>query len=218
MNQKNCSVIKYTSCPPTCRAIHQLHTSKVLWLHYLLQTDQASLIKVHSWPRLLHMTKCSVEDTPWWKISHQQPSFSLSSSLPILPIPLSLLPSLFSPSFFSLSAFLVPLSSFFPYLPGPPTIHPPLIPPTSLAYAYHVFFEYNRGHFSQDRRRCLNQVEAGCLGRNPYLSLLNYQIQLHQILDEKTKKKTKIGGGNRKWRREGVYRKKEREGGRKGER
>ena len=110
--------------------------------------------------------------------------------------PLSLLPSLFSPSFFSLSfAFLVPLSSSFPHLPGPPTIHPPLLPTTSLAYAYHVFFEYNRGHFSQDRRGCLNQVEAGCLGRNPYLSLLNYQIQLHQILD---KKKTEIGGENRK--------------------
>jgi len=30
-------------------------------------------------------------------------------------------------------------------------------------------------------------VEAGWLGRNSHLSLLNYQVQLHQILDEKEK-------------------------------
>ena len=44
----------YIGCLPTCIAIDQLHTSEVLWLDYLGQTDLASFLKVQIGTGLLH--------------------------------------------------------------------------------------------------------------------------------------------------------------------
>ena len=43
-----------TGCQLTCMAIDQLHTSEVLWLGHLRQTDLASFFKVQTGTGFLH--------------------------------------------------------------------------------------------------------------------------------------------------------------------